>query len=103
LPDVSPEGYQNAGPSCSDRVVLVDQATEEIAPLDPGYGLDRVDVAAALRGSKLESAMRALCVVVANVGSENAVEVPWAEEQGPVEHLGAKGLHTSLSKCVGFG
>jgi len=81
-------------------VILADQATEEIAPPDLGHGLDRVDVTAALRSSKLESAMRALRIVVANVASENAIEVPRAEEQGPVEHLGAERLHASLSERV---
>ena len=32
----SPEGYQNADSSCRHRMVLVDQAAEQIPPLDLG-------------------------------------------------------------------
>lgn len=66
-------------------MVLVNKATEEIATLDLGYASDRVDVVAALRSPKSESTMRSLSVVVASVASKNAVEVPAAEDQSPVE------------------
>ena len=41
------EGYQNADPSCRDRMVLVDQAAEEVTPSDLRHDRHRVDVAGA--------------------------------------------------------
>jgi low affinity iron permease len=41
------EGYQNADPSRRDRMVLADQAAEEITPPDLRHDHDQVDVAGA--------------------------------------------------------
>jgi hypothetical protein len=57
------EGYQNADSSCRDRIVLVDQAAEEITPLDLWHDRHRLNVALLLRYSKLDAAVRSLGVV----------------------------------------
>jgi trimethylamine:corrinoid methyltransferase-like protein len=57
------EGYQNAHSSCRNRIVLVNQAAEEITPLDLWHNLDRDDVALLLRCSKVNAAVRSFLVV----------------------------------------
>src|SRR5664279_3056354 len=49
----APEGYKNADSSGRDRIVLVDQAAEEITPLDLWRDLHQVDAALLLRYSQL--------------------------------------------------
>jgi hypothetical protein len=57
------EGYQNADSSGRDRIVLVDQATEEITPLDLWHDRHRLDVALPVRYSKRDPTMRSFLVV----------------------------------------
>lgn len=84
------EGYQNADPSRRDGVVLMDQAAEEIAPLDFRHDLHRVDVAQPLRHTWFDPTVGTLGVVMAGVAREDAVQVAASEDQGPVQHLVAK-------------
>lgn len=73
-------------------MVPVDQAAEDIAPLDVGHELHRVDVAQPLRHPKLDPTVGTLGVVVDGVARENTVQVAASKDQGPAQHLVAKGL-----------
>src|SRR5674536_220515 len=44
--------------------------------------------------------MRSFLVVVLHVGPQNPVEVPGAEDQRPVQTVGASGLHPALGEGV---
>ena len=79
----------------------MDQAAEEITPLDLWHGVHRVDVALLLRCSKVNAAVRSLGVVVTGVAREHMVEMTASEDQGPVEGFVAQCLHGSLGKGIG--
>jgi hypothetical protein len=84
---VGPERYQNAHSSGRDRIVLVDQAAEEITPFDLWHDRHRLNVALLLRYSQLDAAVRSLGVVVTGVARENTIEMTATEDQGPFDLL----------------
>ena len=98
-----PEGYQNADSSCGYRVILVDQAAEEIVPFDLRHDADRVGVTQLLRYPKLNPAVRSLGVVVPGVARENPVELAASEDQRPVEGFVTQCLHQTLGTRIGLG
>src|SRR5665811_243181 len=81
-------------------LVLVDQATKTISPLDVRHDADPRDLRDAFRSQKLKSSMRTLLVVVLHVGPQNPVEVPGTEDQRPVQTVGANGLHPTFGEGV---
>src|SRR5450830_316987 len=95
-----PEGYQNADLSCRNRVVLVDQATKTISPLDVRHDADPRDLRDAFRSQKLKSSMRTLLVVVLCIDPQDAIEMPRTEDEKPVQAVGANGLHPTFGEGV---
>ena len=78
----------------------MDQAAEEIAPLDLGNDLNRLDVALLLRCSKVKAAVRSRGVVMADVARKNSVEMTETEDKSPVEGFMTQRLHGALGKGV---
>src|SRR5664280_339413 len=74
------ERYQNADSSGRDRIVLVDQAAEEITPPDLWHALHRIDVALFLGYAQPDAAVRALSVVVSGAGPR-----PWRRSSRLIE------------------
>src|SRR5664279_1367802 len=78
------------------NLVLVDEPTEEIAPLDVRHDANLRDRRSSLGSQELKPSMRPLPVVVLHVGPQNPVQVPGAEDQLPVQTVGAQRLHPAL-------
>jgi hypothetical protein len=97
-----PGRYQNADSSCRNRIVLVDQAAEEITPLDLWHDRHRIDGALLVRYSKRDAAVRSLGVVVTGVAREHMVEMAASKDQGPVQDLVTQCLHGPLGKGIGL-
>jgi hypothetical protein len=91
------EGFQNTG-SCCD-LVLVDESAEYVAALD-GSGAWWIGFVDRFGRLKAACAMWALAVVVGRVGAEHVFEVAAAEDQQPVETLGAHRPDEPLSVGV---
>jgi hypothetical protein len=92
-----PEGFQNLGSCCG--AVFVDEAAEEVVAFDrPGaWWIGSID-----RFGRLKAAcsMRASAVVVSRVGAEHVLEMSAADDQQPVETLGADGADEALGVGV---
>jgi hypothetical protein len=80
-------------------VVFVDQSAEPVAALDFSTAWWLVRVCRAGREQR-ESAVGALAVVVGRVGVEHCLEVAAADDQQPVETLGADGADEALGVGV---
>jgi hypothetical protein len=78
------------------NLVLVDEPTEEIAPLDVRHDANLRDRRSSLGSQELKPSMRPLPVVVLHVCPQNPVQVPGAEDQLPVQTVGAQRLHPAL-------
>jgi hypothetical protein len=78
------------------NLVLVNEPTEEIAPLDVRHDANLRDRRSSLGSQELKPSMRPLPVVVLHVGPQNPVQVPGAEDQLPVQTVGAQRLHPAL-------
>jgi hypothetical protein len=85
---------------CRHRAILVDEATEHVVTVD---AMERRGSAADLTGGhfKIDSTVRALSVVMADVLAKYPFEVTVAQNEQPVEAFGAHGPHPAL--CVGSG
>jgi hypothetical protein len=57
------EGYQNAHSSRRNRIVLLDQAAEEITTFDLWHDRHRLDVALPVRYSQLDPTVQSFFVV----------------------------------------
>lgn len=55
-----------------------------------------------VRRSQVEAAMWAMCVVVAEVGTEHLIEMSTAEDERPIEALRPNRFDPSLGEGVGF-
>ena len=55
-----------------------------------------------VRGSQIEPAMGTVGVVVADIGVQEAIEMPTAQDERPVKELGSNRPHPSLSEGVGL-
>jgi hypothetical protein len=78
------------------NLVLVDEPTEEIAPPNVRHDANLRDRRSSLGSQELKPSMRPLPVVVLHVGPQNLVQVPGAEDQLPVQTVGAQRLHPAL-------
>src|SRR5262245_60929806 len=91
------EGFQNLGSRCG--AVFVDEAAEEVVAFDrPGaWWIGSID-----RFGRLKAAcsMRASAVVVSRVRLEHVLEMSAADDQQPVETLGADGADEALGVGV---
>jgi hypothetical protein len=92
------EGFQNVG-SCCGAVIFVNQSAESVAALDLPAAWLRVRACRVGR-EQCESAVGALAVVVRDVGAQHLLEVAAAENQEPVETLGADGADEALGVGV---
>ena len=73
----------------SFSVVLVNQATQEVTTSDRVLDRDRRDDFGSLRRNKVEPTMGSLAVVVLDVGLQHRSKMPLAQEEHPIEALGA--------------
>jgi hypothetical protein len=87
------EGIQNPG-SCRGPV-FVDESAKQIVALDLCVGWSNRCVSRFGRDER-ERAMRPLRLVVGHVAAKHVLEVASAEDQQPVETLGADGTHEPL-------
>jgi hypothetical protein len=71
----------------------VHEPSEEISPFDVGHTAGRFDESETLGYLKLQPPMRASPVVVAHIEPKDAIEMPGAEDQLPVQALCAKRLY----------
>ena len=86
-------------PASGSPVVLVDDAAEDVAPVDlSGVWL----VMARQRGRKLASAVRARLVVVADVEAEHRFEVTSRVDEQVVETVFTDGADPALGERVGL-
>src|SRR5664280_2159855 len=85
--------------SCRHRAILVDEATKHVVTVD---AMERRGSAADLTGGhfKIDSTVRALSVVMADVLAKYPFEVTVAQNEQPVEAFGPHGPHPAL--CVGI-
>ncbi len=81
-------------------MVLVDQAAEQIPPLDQRHDLHGLDVTPPLRYSQLDPAVRSLGIVVTSIACKDAIEMTAAEDQGPIEDLVTQCLHAALGEGI---
>src|SRR5665647_3490016 len=81
-------------------LVLVDESTEKISPLDVRNAVDLRDRRSTLGSHELKASMRPLLVVVLHVGPQNPVQVPGAEDQQPVQAVCAQRLYPALGERV---
>jgi len=78
----------------------VDEPSEEISPFDVGHTVGLFDGSETLGYLELQSPMRASPVVVAHIDPKDAIEMPGAEDQQPVQALCAKRLYPALGEGV---
>ena len=67
----------------------MNQATQEIPTFDRFVDGERRDVILSLRRQEVEPAMGSLAVVVLDVGHQDRAEMAFAQEEHPIEALGA--------------
>jgi len=96
-PRLNPSGTKTR--SCRPPV-LVHEPIEEISPFDVGHTAGRFDGSETLGYLELQSSMRASPDVVAHIDPKDAIEMPGAEDQQPVQALGAKRLYPALGEGV---
>ena len=95
--DIGPSGTRTR--SCGPHV-LVDEPPEEIPPFDVGHTVGLFDGRETLGYLKLQSSMRASPVVVLHIDRKDAIEMPGAHDQQPVQALRAKRLYPALGEGV---
>jgi hypothetical protein len=78
----------------------VDESTEKITPLDVRHDAKFRDRRITFGSQKLQPSMRPLLVVVLHVGPQNPIQVPWAEDQQPVQAVSAQRLHPAFGEGV---
>jgi hypothetical protein len=78
----------------------VDEPTEEISPFDVGHTAGRFNGSETLGYLKGQSPMRASPVVVAHIDPKDAIEMPGAPDQQPVQALCTKCLYPALGEDV---
>jgi hypothetical protein len=90
--------------SCSSPV-LVQEAAKQIASVDSGRLIlaDDSQSRTGRWGLKRQRPVRAMGVVVRDVDPKGLFEVASANDQQPVQALGADGLHPALGNGVGVG
>jgi len=86
-------GCPDRGGLRSSSVVLVNQATQDVPTSDRVVDGERRDVSGSVRRNKVESAMESLAVVVLDVFLQHRSEMPFAQEEHPIEALGADRPH----------
>ena len=80
----------------------MNEPTEEISPFDVGHTVGLFDGSSDTLGyPKLQSSMRALLVVVLDISTQDAIEMPGAEDQQPIQALGAERLDPALGALIG--
>lgn len=87
-------------------MVLVDQPTEDLAPLDsPGPGGPRAWGRAPdlVRGAKAEPAMGPIRVVVRSIRMQHSLQVSSTQDQHVIERLASDASDQSLHVTVGLG
>jgi hypothetical protein len=77
-------------------LVLVDQSTEKVSPLDVWHAVDLFDRRSTFESPELQSAMRPPLVVGRQVDLQNPIQMPGTEDQQPVQALCAQRLHPAL-------
>src|ERR1035437_130960 len=85
--------------SCGSHV-LVDEPPEEIPPFDVGRTVGLFDGRETLGYPNLQSSMRTSPVVVLHIDPKDAIEMPAAPDQQPVQALRAKRLYPALGEGV---
>ena len=85
--------------SCRPHV-LVDEPTEEISPFDGGHTVGLFDGSEILGYLELRSSMLASPVVVPHMDPKDAIKMPRAEDQQPVQALRAKRPYPALGEGV---
>jgi hypothetical protein len=78
----------------------VHEPSEEISPFDVGHAVGLFDGSETLGYLKGQSAMRASPLVVPHIDPKDAVEMPGAPDQQPVQALCAKCLYPALGEGV---
>jgi len=78
----------------------VDEPAEEISPFDVGHPVGLFDGSETLGYLKRHSPMRPSPVVVLHIDPKDAIEMPGAEDQQPVQALCAKRLDPALGEGV---
>ena len=94
LDSLAPVGFANSG-----GLVFVDESAEQIASAKVGRRCQRRRIAA-VRREQLESAVWPVLVVVAAVDAEHVLEMAAAEDEDPVEAVGANRAHPTLGEGV---
>ena len=82
-------------------MVLVDEAAENVSPMDIFGASCRWEGERRVRGSQIEPAMWSVGVVVLHVGVQDAIEMPTAQDERPIKELSSHRSHPSLSEGVG--
>jgi hypothetical protein len=82
----------------------VDEPTESISAMDPQRigGSGEAQSGSRLGRHESQAAMRAMAVVVIDVGVQDALELATAGDQDPVEALVPDGADEAPGKCVGL-
>jgi hypothetical protein len=78
----------------------VHEPTEEISPFDVGHTVGLFDGSETLGYLELQSPMRASPVAVAHIDPKDAIEMPGAPDQQPVQALCAKRLYPAPGEGV---
>src|SRR6266511_2139139 len=95
------EGHTNLRSSSSDKLVLMDEATEEIVPSNPPIKCRTWKrIRPRLRHLQIETSVGPGLVVVSGVGSKHPLQVAAAEHEHPVQALGPDGTDPSLGERV---
>lgn len=76
----------------------MDEPTEEISPFDVGHAVGLFDGSETLGCLQLQSSMRASPVVVLHIDPKDAIEMPGAEDQQPIQALCARSISIRLER-----
>jgi len=93
----NPEGFQNVGSCCGS--VFVDESAEQIVAFDRRCTW-AVAAADRFRRHERECPVRALAVVVGQIGGKHLLELATSADQQPVETLGSDGADESFGVGV---
>ena len=81
----------------------MDEPTEQISPFDVGHAVGLFDGSETLGYLQLQSSMRASPVVVLHIDPKDAIEMPWAEDQQPVQASARSVSIQRSAKAFAFG